>query len=160
MHPTLAHIAGMYQINQSLVDKSLGLVEKSALDARPMDKANSYSFILGHITGARYEVAELLGVKEDFPYARLYNRGVEPRDPSEYPSVDKLKKHFDDISSKINARLPEITEGDLKKPAPWQPPNMENTVGGVIAFLQFHETYHVGQLAYLQRLHGGEQLVG
>ena len=43
---------------------------------------------------------------------------------------------------------------------PYSIPGIEKTTAGTLAFLSLHESYHVGQLAYILRLHGREKLVG
>jgi len=125
-----------------------------------MEHGNSFLFVAGHITAYRHSVAALLGVKEEWPHQALFARGAEVKDPSAYPSLDEIKTAFDSISAKINKRFLEVTEADLSGPAPFKMPGLEETAGGIVAFLAMHEAYHVGQLAYILRLHGGERLVG
>jgi hypothetical protein len=48
----------------------------------------------------------------------------------------------------------------LAKAAPNAGFSFDGKIGGLIAFLAFHETYHVGQLSYLRKWLGYGQLVG
>jgi uncharacterized damage-inducible protein DinB len=51
--------------------------------------------------------------------------------------------------------------GTLSAPPPEKaPPSTDGTLGGVISFLAYHETYHVGQAAYLSRWLGHAQIMG
>jgi hypothetical protein len=40
------------------------------------------------------------------------------------------------------------------------PPSFDGKVSGLVAFLAFHETYHVGQVSYLKKWLGCVQTVG
>jgi len=58
------------------------------------------------------------------------------------------------------ARLKVLTDEELSKPAPFPVPAGDKTQRGAIVFLNFHETYHIGQMAYLRKWLGYSQLVG
>ena len=160
MHPKMVHIAGLYQVTQRLFDKASDEIKPEDVSVRPSDRGNSFLFVAGHITAYRYSVAALLGLKAEWPHKSLFERGAEIKDAAAYPSFEEIKKTFDDITLKINKRFDEVTEADLSGPAPFKMPGLEETSGGIVAFLAMHEAYHVGQLAYILRLHGGERLVG
>ena len=108
--------------------------------------------------GPRYAVKE--NIKLFVDAVRSFVGGTEAMASSELPSLDELKKAWEDISTKMNKRLEEVTEDELSKEPPWQPPVDEKTIRGAIAFLSLHESYHVGQMAYIRRLLGYDQLVG
>jgi uncharacterized damage-inducible protein DinB len=120
---------------------------------RPLDKANSVNWVAGHIASARYGVADSLGIKAKCPWGNLYDRGAEVADKAKYPSLQEIKTVWKDISAKIVKGLQEATEEQLSKEPEWQGPGMENSVRGVITFLSFHESYHMGQLGYLRKIH-------
>ena len=48
----------------------------------------------------------------------------------------------------------------LAKPAPKGPPSFDGKISGLVAFLAFHEAYHVGQVTYLRKWLGYGQSVG
>jgi len=160
MHPKMVHIAGLFHITQRLFDKASSEIKPENVTVRPDERGNSFLFVAGHITGYRYSVAALLGLKEEWPHKALFERGAEVTNPTSYPPLDDIRKAFSDISAKINTRFGDITEAELAKPAPFKMPGLEESAGGIIAFLAMHEAYHVGQLAYILRMHGGERLVG
>jgi len=64
------------------------------------------------------------------------------------------------VSDVLMDRLNELTEDELDQPSSFNVPAGEQTVRGAVAFLHFHETYHIGQLAYLRKLFGYSQLAG
>ncbi len=160
MHQSIAQIAALYNLNTQLLTKTLAGIKDEDTFARPNDKANSANFIAGHTVSSRFSVASSLGMKEECPWGELYGMGAEIKDASEYPSMDEIKKVWDDLSAKLAARLEEVGEDVLNAEGAWQPPGCEKTNLGIASFMQFHESYHIGQLAYVSRLFGGEQLFG
>ncbi len=160
MHQSIAQIAALYNLNTQLLTKTLAGIKDEDTSTRPNDKANSANFVAGHTVSSRYSVAACLGLKEECPWGELYGMGAKIKDASEYPSMDEIKKVWADISEKIAAQLEKVDEATLNAEGAWQPPGCEKTNLGIVTFLQFHESYHIGQLAYLGRLLGGEQLFG
>jgi hypothetical protein len=57
-------------------------------------------------------------------------------------------------------RLELLTEEELAKPASFPVLTGDKTKRGAIVFLNYHETYHIGQMAYLRKWLGYSQLVG
>lgn len=160
MNPTMIHIANLYKVTQWLFDEAVKKVKPEDVPVRPQDRANSFLFVAGHMTWTRFSLAKFIGLNEEWPHMSLFEIGAEPKDASVYPPLAEIKQAFDAVSEKINARIPELTEADLAGQPPFKIPNVEESAGGIVSFLSMHEAYHVGQLAYILRLHGGEQLVG
>ena len=160
MLPQVSYIAQLYRVNAGLFDKAVGQAKPSAVSARPLDKANSFQYVAAHITNARYQLANLLGLPDQYPHAALFEFGAEPKEASAYPPLEEIRASFQDITAKLNRRLEEVTEKDLKGEPPFKMSDVEPTIGGLVALFQLHESYHVGQLAYILRLHGGGRLLG
>ena len=160
MNPSIKQVADQYTLNNWLLWKAVGDIKESDMYTRPDEKANSMHWLVGHMTTSRYGVAGMLGIDDKPAWGEIFNRGTEALASSELPSLDELKKAWDDISAKMTSRLGEVTEDELSKEPPWQPPIDEKTIRGAIAFLSLHESYHVGQMAYIRRLLGYDQLVG
>jgi len=64
------------------------------------------------------------------------------------------------VSAKLLASLAGTPAEVLAKPAPKGPPSFDGKISGLVAFLAFHETYHVGQVSYLRKWLGYGQSVG
>ncbi len=160
MNAQLKAIADLYSVNTNLFLKALDMADEKNLHDRPLGKANSLLWVAGHLTASRFTVANMLGLKEEFPKAELFNYGAEPKDPSEYPSIEDIVLGWNDIAEKLMAQFEKVSDDVLAGKPPFEVPGVEKTVAGMVAFLQLHESYHVGQLAYINRLHGGDKLVG
>jgi uncharacterized damage-inducible protein DinB len=64
------------------------------------------------------------------------------------------------VNAKLYAALAALTDADLAKPStrPFTP--AVKTLADQIAFLTMHDTYHVGQLAYVRKALGLPGVVG
>ena len=160
MNLQLKPIADLYNVNTNLFLKALDMADEKDLFDRPLGKANSLHWVAGHLTASRFTVANMLGLKAEFPKAALFNFGVEPQDPSDYPTIEEIVLAWNDISEKIEDQFKKVSDDVLAGKPPFEVPGVEKTVAGMITFLQLHESYHVGQMAYINRLHGGDKLVG
>jgi uncharacterized damage-inducible protein DinB len=153
-------VTELYTVSERLALKAFGEMKPEDMYVRPNDKANSFHWVFGHITSSRYGLAKALGLNEDFAWEKLYDMGADVYDASAYPSIDELHAAFLSISTKLKARFETLTEADLEIEPPFSIPGVEKSTAGTLAFLSLHESYHVGQLAYILRLHGRAKLVG
>jgi hypothetical protein len=160
MNPRIKLSVELYTLNEYLALKALKEAKPETLDDRPLDKANSFAWIFGHITGSRFQVAKMIGLDKEFKWGDLYDMGAGVKDAAAYPSLDDLTGAYKEISAALNSRFEELTDADLDGEPAFKIPGIEESAAGMISFMAFHESYHIGQLAYLQRLHGGEKLVG
>jgi hypothetical protein len=152
-------IVDLYEINTELFRKALKMANSSDLHKRPCDKGNSFHWLVGHLTVYRFAVARHLGIKEDYAFTSLFEYGAKPGDPSDYPPFEQIADDWENITKKMLTRLVEVPEEVLAAETTVDIPGVEQTVGALVSFLQLHESYHIGQLAYINRLHGGERLM-
>jgi len=160
MNPRIKLPVELFSVSDPLVLKAVEQVKESDLFVRPMDKGNSFHWVFGHITATRYGLAQALGVKASVAWEKLFDYGVEVVDQKEYPSLGEIKTAFLDVSGKLKERFETVTDKDLEGEPPFPIPGLEKSLAGYLTFLSYHEGYHVGQLAYLLRLHGGDKLIG
>ncbi len=160
MHQTMTATADLYKLNTGVFDTVLESLQNDRQFDRPTEKANSVNWIAGHIVSARYGVANMLGVEDKSPWGDLYDMGADVADNSKYPSLDEIKSAWKDISAKLLKGLEDVTEEQLAKEPPWKAPAVEPSIRGLIAFMSFHESYHLGQLGYLRRIQGLDSAFG
>jgi hypothetical protein len=81
-----------------------------------------------------------------------YKRSSAPiTSPTEGLPFDRLVQDFDSSEERLQSALGALTEADLAKKE-----GSEAPFGERLAFLHFHEAYHVGQTALLRRIAGKE----
>jgi uncharacterized damage-inducible protein DinB len=160
MNPSIKQVADQFALNNWLIGKAANDFKDSDMTIRPEDRANSMHWQLGHVTNSRYNAANVLGLPDRPEWGDIFSRGNPAKPSSELPSVEDIWKAWHDITAKLSKRLEEVTEEELSKEPPWEPPIEEKTVRGAVAFLSLHESYHVGQMAYIRRILGYDQLAG
>lgn len=64
-----------------------------------------------------------------------------------------------DVSQRLQASLGSIDDDRLAQPTPVKLPRAR-TLADALAFFALHDTYHVGQMAYIRKAPGYPRLVG
>ena len=147
-----AELTRLFTVNHYALHKNLdGVTPEEALE-QPV-AGNCLNWIVGHIVANRNHVLTLLGRDPYWPPEAVerYKRGSAPvTGPDGALPLDRLVSDFDRSQELILAGLAAATEADLDQK------RGDDTVGGSISFLHFHEAYHIGQTAILRRLVGKE----
>jgi uncharacterized damage-inducible protein DinB len=149
MDPAIAPFAQLLGVNDRLLGKALTAVKAEDLARRPGPGSNPLVWVVGHVVVSRNLLARVIGGGLDLPWARLFGRKSQFEEGAVYPDRDELVRALGALSAQLQARLPALGEEQLSAPGPGGLPAPEQTVRGAIAFLVYHEAYHVGQVGYL-----------
>lgn len=160
MSMDFAIIKGMFKTNTGIFDKAIAGVPKERWLTQPNDECNHLTWVAGHVVVHRALAAEMLGAKWSAPWRKLFSRGAKLVSADQYPGAEELLRAWSEVSEKLWASLSNATEEDLAKPAPEGVPTLDGKLGGFVAFLCLHESFHVGQLSYIKKLLGYGQTVG
>jgi uncharacterized damage-inducible protein DinB len=160
MSQDVAIIANMFKTNSQIFEKATQGVPSEKWLTRPGNDSNHLAWIAGHVVVHRALVAKLLGLPWSAPWEKLFARGAQLVAPEQYPAADELQRSFHELSEKLSAALPSASQEVLSKPVPKEQPSLDGTLGGSIALLCLHETFHVGQMTYLRKWLGHGQAVG
>lgn len=145
---TLTFYYGLtYNVIHQQID---GLTHADSLLQLPF-RGNCLNWVLGHIVFSRGSVLTLLG--ENAPWTTeesdRYIRNSEPvTNEKDALPLEQLLNALEESQARILSRLREVSAEKLATV------NDDETVAERIAFLQWHETYHVGQLEPLRQLAG------
>ncbi len=160
MDADFSMIASMFRTNTQLFEKATQGIPPEKWLVGPGNDSNHLLWIAGHVVVHRAIIIKLLGLESSAPWAKLFTRGAKLVAPEQYPEPGEIQRAWDDVSQKLSASLSSVAAGVLAKPAPRESPSFDRTVGGQVAFLCLHETYHVGQMSYLRKWLGYGQVVG
>jgi uncharacterized damage-inducible protein DinB len=161
MDSRLQPVAQLFTLSEGLFRKSLRDLTHDELRKSPDEHSNSMLWIAGHMAYSRCIILNLLGVTKDRPWDELFARGASrKKEPGAYPGIDEIQKMWDNVSHQLRERLENLTAAELDSPSPREMPSADKSVLGALGFFAFHETYHVGQLAYILTWLGKERLVG
>jgi uncharacterized damage-inducible protein DinB len=161
MNPRIAAFADLYKLDTKLVKKALEGVSDADLHKRINNSGTSLHWIFGHIVASRDYVGKVIDAKTEFKYNELFGgNGQELKDPSAYPPIEEISKAFDSVSRKLIKRLGALKEKDINKKGKDKWPQGGNTALDGIAFMAWHEGWHLGQMGYLRKRLGYKGLAG
>lgn len=151
MEPAVAPLKRTLDLNTRLFLNSLDGVDDEAARRRIGD-TNHVAFLACHLVDARHYLARALGLESESPFKEILEGAKGIDDVEEFPRLDAIREAWNDVSTKLSGRLASLTSRDLEKPAPYTFPieEGETTLGGLTFLLQ-HDTYHIGQIAFLRR---------
>ena len=141
----------LFDVNQYALNVNVeGLSHEESL-LQPAGGGNCLNWVVGHIVANRNHVLGLLGEAPIWPEAdyERFKRGSAPvRDAGGARPLAKTLEDFARSQERIRAGLNRVGDAGLAAKAG------EETVGEKLAFLHFHEAYHIGQAALLRRMAG------
>ena len=133
---------------------------------QPVEGVTHIAWQVGHLAIAEFHLA-LQRVRDRRPedaelipesFSTLFGKGSVPEaDAAKYPSVPEIRAVFDRVHQQSLRELAELSDEVLDDPT--GPPHpMFSTKFGALQWCSLHEMLHVGQIALLRRLFGGEPL--
>jgi hypothetical protein len=152
-YPDAPTLNQAYSSTQWLIKKHAEGLSHTDSVIQPPFKANCFNWVLGHIVSGRIEALTYLGgpplwAEEELA---LYKTGSQPITNSEQAlTLERLLADLDKSLEQISARLDQITPEELDQIVETR--FGERPVGQHIDGLQWHETYHTGQLEILREL--------
>ena len=159
MNTDFLNIAGIFRINTDLFKKTIQGIPSARLLARQADDSNHLLWIAGHVVVHRARVLKLLGQEWSAPWEQLFVRGAKLAEDGLYPGIDEVGQVWDDVSGRLAITLVDASPEALAAPVS-KGMTLDGKISGQISFLALHESYHVGQMAYLRKLLGFGQAVG
>jgi uncharacterized damage-inducible protein DinB len=149
-----------FRQNTNQLEKSFSDLRREEWLRRPAEGSNPVLWIVGHLVWARSRVLATLGEEWTRPWLPLFARGAALDADSAYPSPDEIMTAWHDVTLHLTASLDAAPADALAAPVGERSPSYDGTVAGMVTFLAVHETYHVGQVAYLRRWLGHDGVVG
>ena len=145
-----APIAMIFAFNDSFVVQALDGLTQEELWRAPNPHNNPLLWIAGHVVQTRATVLGMLGEQVDTGWGKLFDRGAKIGNARQYPSGHEVVKVMGEISPRLHAALARLAPEQLNRPASLPIPGI-TTLTDELAFFALHESYHVGQLAYIRK---------
>lgn len=131
--------------NLALFHNAIEQVNPHKANEEVMANASSFNFIFLHLISSRFSMAKMIGLEIPNPTKEMT---AEEKFNPDYT----LWLHWvDDITSKIELKLKQLSAGELMAAQKFNPPTGDNSLLGIVQFLLFHEAYHFGQLGILRK---------
>ena len=154
----LDHLKLILNLNERLFINALAGVTDEQAAERISDHNNPLIWLATHTAWARYNIAAFLGKPGQNPYNGMFE-SFKPYDKSmKWDTLDKIKKEWAAASALIKDGLESVSAEHLAGEAPFKNPGGDSTMSGTLAFLAQHESYDIGQMAFLKKFHTKEAM--
>jgi hypothetical protein len=153
-------VALIFKLNNGLVTRVLDGLSDEDVWRRPADAANPIGWLIGHVAVTRGSLLAELGHPFDLGLGQGFTRGDALQDPSAYPSRGVIESGWTATHARMREAFAALTDSRLAEPSQGKPLPGAKTMGDRLAFFAFHESYHVGQMAYVRRLLGHSGVAG
>lgn len=161
MDPVVASHAQLLAVNATLINRALATLTDDEIWMRPGERSNSIGWLLGHVAWSRAALLRIIGGEPvNLPGGEVFARGAQASDRSAYPATADTVSVLKTVNERLKARMATMDEATLSAPSPFEVPIADKSVRGAVAFLTFHDSYHVGQIAYVLKWLGKPGLVG
>lgn len=154
MNDRIVALNEQLDLNTRLFLTSLEGVGDDVARRRPGESSNNMMFIALHVLDARSFLARYVGLDFQHPFTELEDvRSVDEME-GRYPELEEVRGVWRELSGRLAARFVDLTDEDLLARSEQEFPVDDETMLGGIAFLLGHESFHIGQLAFLRKHFG------
>ena len=151
-------LANMYEISYGAINRNLQDVTEEQSLIQPQPCGNCLNWVLGHIVLYRGMMLKMIGGSPvlEAAQAATYQRGSKPGPDSKYLDLATLRGLLSDAHQRLIPALSAISDEELSRKVPeeFNRPPLAGPTGEALARLQFHESYHAGQIGLLRRIAG------
>ena len=139
-------------MNTRLFISALKDVTEAQAKERISDHNNPLNWLACHTVWARYNMCKFLGrPAEKNPFDGLFEN-FKPYDANvKYATLEESKAEWNKATALLKEALQSVSEDHLASESPLKSPIGDFTIGGTIAFLAQHESYDIGQIAFLKK---------
>lgn len=138
-------------LNDRLFLNALEGVSDDLARERLSGHSNPFIWIATHNVWARYNILSFLGSPVRNPYQGRFEN-FKPYDATErYPSLEEVRAQWKKTGNLVKEAFQNVTPEHLGAEGPIKNPTGDFTNGGTITFLVQHESYTIGQMAFLKK---------
>jgi len=154
----LEHHAPYYQMNTVLLQRFTSGFTEADWTYTP-GPCNHAFWLVGHLALCRRAIRRALGdAVAEADWENQFQRGGQcDIAPDRLPPAD-LVQDFIESGEAILKQLPHVTAEQAGRETGREFPTGDSTLAGLVRFMHFHESYHLGQIALLARLRGKDTI--
>jgi DinB superfamily len=149
---SIYHVDLIFNLNSRLFLNALAGVTEEQAKERISDHKNPLIWLAAHTVWARYNSCAMLGKPQaKNPYDGLFEN-FKPFDPSaNYGTLGQAKAEWQKVTGLLMEAMASVTEEHLAADCPLKSPIGDFSFAGTVAFLAQHESYDIGQIAFLKK---------
>jgi uncharacterized damage-inducible protein DinB len=151
MKKSIAYVEAIFGLNDRLFINALEGLTDEQIKERISEHNNPINWIATHTVWARYNASLFLGKSVKNPYSGMFEnfKAYDPSAP--LPSLMEIKDEWKKATELLKQAFTEVTDECLAADSPIKNPIGDFSNAGTLAFLAQHESYDVGQIAFLKK---------
>lgn len=150
MLAVIAPLAAIYELNTDLLVNCLDGVDEGDAGRR-VEGGNSLAFLAAHLADSRHFLAARLGRPLENPLTPFLANARTIDDVSSLPPLEEIRTAWLGVSDHLHGVLGALDEAALTPQQVHRFPFADSSPLGLVAFLAQHDSYHVGQAAFVRR---------
>lgn len=141
----------IFNLNERLFINALAGITDEDAKERISGHNNPLAWLATHTVWARYNIVTMLGKPVKNPYAGMFE-SFKPFDASmKFDTLEQIKSEWIKASQLLKEAFADVSETHLAADCPFKSPIGDPSNLGTIAFLAQHESYDIGQIAFLKK---------
>ena len=156
--PGLSDLINLYDLQSGLFAEVLSGISDEEATQRMSENTNSVAWIAGHTVDIQYNIAMMLGIVQENPYAAQFGFGKPFDAAASYPTLEKMQSDWNALTPQIKEAMSKLTTERLESGLPFQIPFAEQNLNGFLAFQMHHLGYELGQLGLYRKFLGKEAM--
>lgn len=152
--PKLEIIIPAYRMHSQSFRNALSGISEENASKRIEKKTNHVIWMTGNLVNCRYWMGTLLGLDVRDPNETLFTQGRTLDESLKYPTLEKLKQNFAEISPKVYRKLLTATDEQLETASPinMNVPFVKENILNVIGMCIGREDYLLGQIGLMRKM--------
>lgn len=138
-------------MNERLFINALDGITDEQSKQRLSDHNNPLIWIATHTVWARYNMLVFLGKPAKNPFEGMFENFKPYSADDQYPTLETVKTEWKNAGKLLKEALESESEEHAGADSPLKSPIGDFTNGGTLAFLAQHESYDIGQIAFLKK---------
>jgi len=159
---TKKQLLAQYDLHDVLFNNVIAGISNDESNKTIADPINSVKWLAGHLLWANANLANIGGAKIEVKWRdHFYTKeGGGPADfnapPSPLPTLEEVRKKWNEDTVVIRKGLENLPDAALDSVIEVKHPiaPFDNTLAGLWAFINDHQSYHIGQIGIIRRALG------
>jgi uncharacterized damage-inducible protein DinB len=163
---TKKQLLAQYDLHDVLFNNVIEGISDTEANTSVAEPMNSVKWLAGHLLWAQRNLVRIGGAQVDIPWTGhfLTKQGSTDEERNmpkgEFPTIEQIKEKWNEVSPAIRAGLENLPDAALDSVIEAKHPiaPFDNTLAGLWAFINDHQSYHIGQIGILRRRLGKEAM--
>ena len=151
---TFQSLASVLRLNTRLLLNCFDAITDADARRQPNEHTNNLIFLGCHLVDSRHLLAAQLDEPQFNPFSDRLDGISGIHDMVAFPSVEEVRVAWSTLAPHVHRRVENLRPEEIALAAALRFPVDDRSVGGMVAFLVQHESYHIGQMASIRKYLG------